>query len=345
MKSVRYRRVMTSVLKPFKPFIIEVESGSDNKFTIPTTGGGYNYSVKTSDGQTFTGVTGNLTITFPSPNTHYDVEISGLFPRIYFNNGSERLKIKDIKQWGDIVWGSMQNALYGCSNLGAITATDAPDLTMVTNMSAMVRACTNLEADLSTWGVHSGITSLSGFSFGCTKLIFDGSNWDVSGVTDFGELTSNRGASITGVENWDMSSATSLKQMIWGNPKWNLTNGTNVVKLNTSGSLTNIYGVIGGPSPYTTGVTSLEITNCTNVSDTTNAFLRASGLTSLILTNIGVSFDIATTALTGIGIDNLAGSVRDMTGFASPSVTMTLAQRATCDQTLWTNKNWTIIAI
>lgn len=109
----------------FRPFIMEVESGADNKFTIPTTGGGYNYSVKTSDGQTFTGVTGSLTITFPSPNTRYDVEITGDFPRIYFNNGSERLKIKDIKQWGDVVWFNFRSAFYGCNNL-ACTATDIP---------------------------------------------------------------------------------------------------------------------------------------------------------------------------------------------------------------------------
>lgn len=110
----------------FRPFIMEVESDGNGVFIIPTTGGGYNYNVKTSDGQTWTGLTGNLTITFPNTNTHYDVEITGLFPRIDFANGdSERLKIKDIKQWGDIAWLSMYGAFYRTSNL-TCSATDIP---------------------------------------------------------------------------------------------------------------------------------------------------------------------------------------------------------------------------
>lgn len=120
-----------------KPFIIQINSGADSTFTIPTTGGGYNYKVSTSDGQNFTGVTGNLTITFPDANTLYDISISGDFPRIYFNNGAERLKLIDIKQWGDIEWTSMQGAFYGCSNT-TCTATDAPNSYNVTSIEAFM---------------------------------------------------------------------------------------------------------------------------------------------------------------------------------------------------------------
>ena len=119
-----------------KPFIIQVNSGADSSFTIPTTGVGYNYEVSTSDGQNFTGVTGNLTITFPDANTLYDISISGDFPRIFFNNGTERLKLIDIKQWGDIEWTSMERAFWGCSNT-TCTATDSPDMTLVTNGAGM----------------------------------------------------------------------------------------------------------------------------------------------------------------------------------------------------------------
>ena len=121
----------------FIPFIIKVNSGAGSTFTIPTAGSGYNYSVKTSDGQNFSDQTGNLTITFPSANTHYDIEISGLFPRIYFENGTERLKIKDIKKWGDIVWGAEQGyAFLGCADM-ICSALDSPDLMLMTNGTSM----------------------------------------------------------------------------------------------------------------------------------------------------------------------------------------------------------------
>ena len=65
-------------------FVISVKTdntgGSANdQFTIPTRLGGYDYTIETSDGQTINNVTGNYTITFPTPGT-YDILISGDFP-------------------------------------------------------------------------------------------------------------------------------------------------------------------------------------------------------------------------------------------------------------------------
>ena len=70
-----------------------------NQVTIPTTGTGYLYDIETSDGQTILGNTGNTTITFPGAGT-YTVYISGNFPRIYFNNGGDKLKILSVNNWG-----------------------------------------------------------------------------------------------------------------------------------------------------------------------------------------------------------------------------------------------------
>ena len=52
------------------------------------------------------------------------------------DNSGDKLKITDIKQWGDVVWSSFQNAFYGCSNM-LTTATDAPNLSSVTDMGSM----------------------------------------------------------------------------------------------------------------------------------------------------------------------------------------------------------------
>jgi len=49
----------------FRPFIIEVNSGADSQYTIPTGLGTFDYSAIISDGQIFTNLTGNKTIIFP----------------------------------------------------------------------------------------------------------------------------------------------------------------------------------------------------------------------------------------------------------------------------------------
>lgn len=138
----------------FRPFIIQINSGADGTFTIPTFGGGYNYKVSTSDGQNFTGVTGNLTITFPDANTLYDISISGDFPMIFFNNTGDKDKLIDIKQWGDIEWTSMERAFFGCSNT-TCTATDAPIASngVSLNCEIMFSRCNNINFDLASWNL------------------------------------------------------------------------------------------------------------------------------------------------------------------------------------------------
>ena len=98
-------------------------SSNDDQITIPTTGAGYNYDVDWGDTNSNTGVTGSITHTYASAGT-YTVSISGAFPRIYFANGGDKLKILSVEQWGDIAWSSMDYAFWGCSNL-VVNATDS----------------------------------------------------------------------------------------------------------------------------------------------------------------------------------------------------------------------------
>lgn len=197
-----------------KPFIIQINSGADSSFTIPTTGGDYNYDVSTSDGQNFTGVSGNLTITFPSANTLYDISISGDFPRIYFSNTGDKDKLIDIKQWGDIEWTSMQSAFFGCSNT-TCTATDVPNISSVTNMNVMFYNCTSLTTlDVSNWNVSS-VTSMALMFYNCSSLTtLVVSNWDVSSVTSMDRMFYNCTSLTTlNVSNWNVSSVINMGNM------------------------------------------------------------------------------------------------------------------------------------
>src|SRR5690554_2634009 len=118
------------------PFITTWETtAAGESITIPTTGGGYNYSVDWGDGNIDVGIMGDATHAYAAPGI-YTVTVNGTFPQIFFNNTGDRLKIKTIEQWGSTVWRSMDNAFAGCENLLS-NSTDVQDLSMVTDMSHM----------------------------------------------------------------------------------------------------------------------------------------------------------------------------------------------------------------
>jgi len=134
-------------------FIITVKTdnagtSATNQFTLPTNTiditQAFLYDIETSDGQTITGVTGDHTITFPSAG-EYDIFISGVFPRCYFNNTGDKDKLLDIKNFGIYALGStsQERAFYGCSNM-IITATDIGYFENVTSFSLAWRSCQSL---------------------------------------------------------------------------------------------------------------------------------------------------------------------------------------------------------
>ena len=131
---------------------------ANETITIPTSGGGYNYDISTSDGQTFTSITGSQAITFATAGD-YDISISGDFPRIIINNGVDKDKLIDIKQWGNIVWSNFGGSFYGCTNLVG-SFTDAPNLANVINFESAFRNCSSFSANLSSWDV-SNVTHMT----------------------------------------------------------------------------------------------------------------------------------------------------------------------------------------
>ena len=158
-------------------FIITVKTdnagtSATNQFTIPTNTSGitqaFLYDITTSDGQSITGLTSGTTITFPTAGT-YDIFISGSFPQCYFNNGGDKLKLLDIKNFGIYALGStnQSNAFYGCSNM-VISATDIGHFENVTTFDFSWRGCSSLISFplLDT----SSVTNFRGAWYGCSSL-------------------------------------------------------------------------------------------------------------------------------------------------------------------------------
>jgi len=185
----------------------------NESITIPTNGSGYNYDLTTSDGQTFTSLTGSQVITFATAGD-YDVNISGDFPRIYINNNAtNKVKLIDIKQWGNIVWSSFQNAFYGCSNLTG-SFTDAPNLTNVTTLERAFYQCSIFNQNIGSWDV-SNVTNMNRTFFQAFAFNQPIGNWDVSNVTNMNR-TLFQNTNFNQSLNWDVSSATDLSVLLSG---------------------------------------------------------------------------------------------------------------------------------
>ncbi len=190
-----------------------------------------------------TGFTGDAYHTYAEPGT-YTVAIRGQFPRIFFNNSSNKDKIQSIEQWGDIAWESMQNAFTGCSNV-VYNATDAPDLSSVISMYAMFDNASSFNGDLSTWDVSnvlnmeflfyeassfngdistwdvSNVTGTSQMFMYASSFNGDLSGWDVSNVTEMGSMFHSASSFNQDLSNWDLSNVTKTSYMFNGASSFN----------------------------------------------------------------------------------------------------------------------------
>lgn len=98
-----------------------------------------------------------LTHTYPEPG-QYDIQISGTFRGLNFNNGGDRQKLLRIDQWGDTGQAPNQNlAFYGCVNL--TTLPDDMTLANLTGGQAMFfnTSITTLPPDMTLPNLGNGI--------------------------------------------------------------------------------------------------------------------------------------------------------------------------------------------
>ena len=181
---------ITSILAGTTPeaaFVTTWKTTSANEFImIPVVERTGKYTVTWGDASIDTDVSGYQMHTYKNAGT-YTVSIYGDFSRIYLPYYPENApKLQSIEQWGDIRWESMRGAFSGASNM-VYRATDAPDLSDVTDTSEMFRFATSFNGNLSTWDV-SHVTDMRQMFDIATAFNGDISSWNVSGVTDMSNM-------------------------------------------------------------------------------------------------------------------------------------------------------------
>ena len=91
-------------------FIITLETSTHNQtITIPVTDDSVEYGIIWDDGNADR-YTGDASFTYRTPSTK-TITIEKTFPGINFeNNVNSALKLKEIIQWGDVKWSTMEGA-------------------------------------------------------------------------------------------------------------------------------------------------------------------------------------------------------------------------------------------
>ncbi len=183
----------------------------------------YNYTVDWGDGTVDQNQTKRALKTYANPGI-YTVTITGTFPRIDFSEirttSADAFVLEtmlSIDQWGDNSWTSMDGAFSRCRNL-EIKATDAPDLSGVTNMNSMFFG-TSVNSDLNHWDV-SNVTHMGSLFAGARQFTGGVSSWDVSNVIFMGGMFN--GTQIDDdLSGWNVSKATNMAAMFAGTASFN----------------------------------------------------------------------------------------------------------------------------
>lgn len=251
--------LLFQMLSAQNEFITVWKPGTSNLIHFPGRGTNFNVSWEEIGFPQHSGNIDNITSTTefivnfgassnPSPaNATYKIKVSngnGVFNQVRFFDSSispiyiasDREKILQVTQWGNITWQTFNNAFVWCSNL-QITATDSPNLTQVTNMQEMFYMCFSLtgNSSLSNWNT-SNVTNMF-YMFGdCPLFNAPIGNWNVSNVTNMSYMFDAALAFNQPISEWNVANVTTMQHMFHEAQSFNQDlsgwNVSNVVNMN-----------------------------------------------------------------------------------------------------------------
>lgn len=308
----------------------------------------YDYLIDWGDGTPVEHITVNTAQVhvYDTPG-EYKMAIKGVFPTLKMADGGNVAhpaadKLIEINQWGNVVWKDMARAFMKCSNV-TYKATDEPDLTEVTDLTAMFLAASAFNGDLSNWDV-SNITNMNAMFR--NAISFDGNigNWITGNVTNMSFMFYGASSFNRNLNNWDVSQVYNMIGMFNGASSFNqdLDNWT-------VGSVEYMAHMFQGASAFNGNISTWTTTNVEDMSymfDQADAFDQDLGDWNLksvttmehMLDNSGLSLENYTYALAGWSDD--LNTPNDLTLGAAGLLYCDLIQNA--HDNLTQNKGWII---
>ncbi|WP_299660704.1 BspA family leucine-rich repeat surface protein [uncultured Psychromonas sp.] len=205
-------------------------TSDDNQISIPIGAkgsGDINFTVYWGDGTSSTHTSGPAEHQYDIAGT-YTVSIVGDFPGINFDDSNTKNnnpastdadKLLTIEQWGNIAWQDLDDAFEGADNL-VINATDAPDLSAITDLSEMFKDATALNQDIGTWDTSS-VKDMENMFQGAKYFNQDISKWDTSNVTTMKGMFASALAFNQDIGAWDTSNVTTMRSTFFGATAFN----------------------------------------------------------------------------------------------------------------------------
>lgn len=259
-------------------------------------GANYNFVVDWGDGSQSIITAWNspeVIHTYPAPGV-YTVTLVGVFSQLYFNGSEDRLKILEISQWGSNFWTSMASAFRGCENLN-LSATDAPNLSAVADMSYMFADAASLNQYIGHWNT-STVTSMSGMFSGASLFNQDIGGWDTGNVTTMSSMFTNASSFNQNIGSWNTLKVTSMANMFQGASSFNQDIGS----WDTS-KVTSMSAMFSGAISFNQNIgywnTSL-VTNMSNMFNSAMAFNQDLSAWDVSLVSNSTNFSMGATSWT-----------------------------------------------
>lgn len=139
------------------------------------------------------------------------ININGTIIGFSFTGTTDKTKLKNISQWGDLVIGNSSSVFAGCTNFNFV-GSDNLNLSGTTTLASMFSGATSFNADIDGWDV-SLITDMSSMFSTATAFNKNLTSWNTSSVRNMASMFSGATAFKGNISNWNTSSVTAMNSM------------------------------------------------------------------------------------------------------------------------------------
>ncbi len=231
-----------------------------------TTTGTVNYTWQQVGGAGATGSGsfsgGAATITGLPSGATIDLSIEPTnFRAFTINDGTDKSRLTDVKEWGGVPWISTQNAFWGCNNL-TITAPDIPNLTGIISMNSMFRQCTILNGPVNIGSWNTAAVKDMSFMFAEARAFNQNIGaWNTAAVKDMSGMFAGARAFNQNISAWNTSAVTNMIFMFLDANTFN----QNIGSWNTS-AVTDMSWMFGYAENFNQNISSWNTAAVTDMS-------------------------------------------------------------------------------
>ncbi len=197
---------------------------NENQISLPLESSGtYNFTIDWGDG------TLEVITSWDQPETThtyisggiYTIGINGIIVGWNFNNGGDRLKLKEINKWGHLRLGNSGGYFYGCENL-IINTHDNLNLTGTINLNDAFKACLSIEniEGMNNWDV-SCVKNMNSIFYDASSFNQNIGEWNVSGVMDMSYMFFGASSFNQNIGEWNVLNVINMSYMFWGASSFN----------------------------------------------------------------------------------------------------------------------------